>query len=113
MTLRKVEAVLTSLPPAITIELTKPLERAAESAEVVVDAHGINCLGDLLRLLMTHDWIGKLRVESARRRPVELNPRTEIVAVQENLDVDSADARDPAWRFLEIQYFPSQGVSHW
>jgi molybdopterin-synthase adenylyltransferase len=34
--------------------------------------------------LMTHDWIGKPRVESAARRLKELNPRLEVEAVAEN-----------------------------
>lgn len=36
------------------------------------------------QLLMTHDWIGRPRIESARRRLLELNPRLEVVAVAEN-----------------------------
>ena len=40
---------------------------------------------------MTHDWIGKPRVESARRRLLELNPRLEIVAVPENVSPENVD----------------------
>ena len=35
--------------------------------------------------LMTHDWLGKPRVECAARRLRELNPRLEVVAVAENI----------------------------
>ena len=35
--------------------------------------------------LMTHDWIGKPRVQSAARRLKELNPRLEVEAVEENV----------------------------
>ena len=41
--------------------------------------------------LMTHDWIGKPRIESAERRLKELNPRLEILAVPEN--INEANAR--------------------
>jgi molybdopterin/thiamine biosynthesis adenylyltransferase len=41
--------------------------------------------------LMTHDWVGKPRVESAARRLRELNPRVEVVPVQENLSEANAD----------------------
>lgn len=44
------------------------------------------------QLLMTHEWLGKPRVESAERRLRELNPRLEIVAVPENVtDGNAAD----------------------
>lgn len=43
------------------------------------------------QLLMTHDWIGKPRIESAERRLKELNPRLEIVAVSENLSEANAE----------------------
>lgn len=42
------------------------------------------------QLLMTHDWIGRPRVESARRRLLELNPRLEIVAIAENASESNA-----------------------
>ena len=44
------------------------------------------------QILMTHDWLGKPRVESAKRRLLELNPRVEIVAVPENIGEDNVDA---------------------
>ena len=41
--------------------------------------------GDLNRqTLMTHDWVGRPRVQSIRRRLRELNPRVEVEAVAEN-----------------------------
>jgi molybdopterin/thiamine biosynthesis adenylyltransferase len=47
--------------------------------------------GDLNRqLLMTHDWLGKPRIECAARRLKELNPRLEIVAVPENVSEENA-----------------------
>ena len=55
-------------------------ELAAAGIGKLVLAHGGNVKpSDLNRqLLMTHDWLGKPRVESARRRLLELNPRLEI-----------------------------------
>ncbi len=43
------------------------------------------------QLLMTHDWIGKNRVERARQRLLDLNPRIEIETVPENLSEANAD----------------------
>src|SRR4051794_14797724 len=40
--------------------------------------------------LMTHDWLGRPRVESAARRLRELNPRVEVVAVPENVSDENA-----------------------
>ncbi|MCO8123186.1 HesA/MoeB/ThiF family protein [Stieleria sp. TO1_6] len=37
------------------------------------------------QLLMTDDWIGKPRIESIRRRLLELNPRLKIISVGENV----------------------------
>lgn len=42
------------------------------------------------QLLMTHDWLGKPRIESARRRLLELNPRLEIECIAENMNVENA-----------------------
>jgi molybdopterin/thiamine biosynthesis adenylyltransferase len=39
---------------------------------------------------MTHDWIGKPRIESICRRLLELNPRLEIVAVGQNVSQTNA-----------------------
>ena len=43
------------------------------------------------QLLMTHEWLGKPRIESAERRLKELNPRLEIVAVGENVNDQNAE----------------------
>lgn len=60
----------------------------------LIIAHGGNVKpSDLNRqILMTHDWLGKPRVESARRRLLELNPHMEIEAVPENISEKNADA---------------------
>jgi molybdopterin/thiamine biosynthesis adenylyltransferase len=48
--------------------------------------------GDLNRqLLMTHDWLGKPRIECAQRRLLELNPRLVVEAVNENLSEANAE----------------------
>jgi molybdopterin/thiamine biosynthesis adenylyltransferase len=67
-------------------------ELAAAGIGKLILAHGGNVKpSDLNRqLLMTHDWLGKPRVESARRRLLELNPRLEIEAV--NANVNEANA---------------------
>jgi molybdopterin/thiamine biosynthesis adenylyltransferase len=43
------------------------------------------------QILMTHDWIGQPRIESARRRLRELNPRLEVEAFNENVDDGNAE----------------------
>ena len=67
-------------------------ELAAAGVGKLVLAHAGNVKpSDLNRqLLMTHDWIGKPRIESIRRRLLELNPRLEIVAVDENVSESNA-----------------------
>jgi molybdopterin/thiamine biosynthesis adenylyltransferase len=67
-------------------------ELAAAGIGKLVLAHAGNVKpSDLNRqLLMTHDWLGKPRVESAERRLHDLNPRLEIVAVNENVSADNA-----------------------
>ena len=67
-------------------------ELAAAGVGKLVLAHAGNVKpSDLNRqLLMTHDWIGKPRIESITRRLRELNPRLEIVAVGENVDEANA-----------------------
>lgn len=67
-------------------------ELAAAGIGKLVLAHAGNVKpSDLNRqLLMTHDWLGKPRVESAARRLRELNPRLEIVTVGENVNEDNA-----------------------
>jgi molybdopterin/thiamine biosynthesis adenylyltransferase/molybdopterin converting factor small subunit len=56
---------------------------AAAGVGKLVLAHAGNLReSDLNRqLLMTHDWLGKPRVDSAARRLQEMNPRLEVVAV--------------------------------
>ncbi len=63
-------------------------ELAAAGIGKLVLAHAGNVKpSDLNRqLLMTHDWIGKPRIDSIRRRLLELNPRLEIVGVNENIN---------------------------
>jgi len=60
----------------------------------LIIAHAGNVVqSDLNRqILMTHDWLGKPRVESARRRLNELNPRMEVIAVAENISQDNVDS---------------------
>lgn len=68
-------------------------ELAAAGIGKLILAHAGNIKpSDLNRqLLMTHDALGTPRVESARRRLLELNPRLEIEAVAENLHADNAN----------------------
>ncbi len=67
-------------------------ELAAAGVGKLVLAHAGNVKpSDLNRqLLMTHNWLGKPRVQSAERRLKELNPRLEIVSFAENLNADNA-----------------------
>lgn len=60
---------------------------AAAGIGRLVLAHAGNLKpSDLNRqLLMTHDWLGKPRVDCAARRLRQLNPRVEIVPVSENI----------------------------
>jgi molybdopterin-synthase adenylyltransferase len=60
---------------------------AAAGIGRLVIAHAGNLKpSDLHRqILMTHDWLGKPRVESAARRLKDLNPHIEIVPVAENI----------------------------
>lgn len=62
-------------------------ELAAAGVGHLVLAHGGNLRpSDLNRqILMTHDWIGRPRVECAARRLRELNPRLRVTAVAENV----------------------------
>lgn len=68
-------------------------ELAAAGVGRLILAHAGNLKpSDLNRqLLMTHDWLGKPRIESAARRLQELNPRLEIVAESANLSPKNAD----------------------
>ena len=69
-------------------------ELAAAGIGKLVLAHAGNVKpSDLNRqLLMTHDWIGKPRIDSIRRRLLELNPRLDLVTVDENINESNADA---------------------
>jgi molybdopterin/thiamine biosynthesis adenylyltransferase len=68
-------------------------ELAAAGVGKLVLAHAGNVKpSDLNRqLLMTHDWLGRPRVESVERRLKELNPRLQTVAVPENLNEKNAE----------------------
>ncbi len=69
-------------------------ELAAAGVGRLVLAHG-GCLkpSDLNRqILMTHDWLGKPRVECAARRLRELNPYVEVEAVPENVNESNVAA---------------------
>jgi molybdopterin-synthase adenylyltransferase len=67
-------------------------ELAAAGIGKLVLAHDGNIkLSDLNRqLLMTDDAVGKSRVESAKKRLLELNPRMEIEIVHENINEKNA-----------------------
>jgi molybdopterin/thiamine biosynthesis adenylyltransferase len=69
-------------------------ELVAAGIGKLVLAHAGNVKpSDLNRqLLMTYDWLGKPRIESVKRRLLELNPRLEIVAVDENVNEENAKA---------------------
>ncbi len=67
-------------------------ELAAAGVGTLILAHAGNVKhSDLNRqLLMTHDWLGKPRVESAERRLKELNPRLNIISIPENITENNA-----------------------
>jgi molybdopterin-synthase adenylyltransferase len=69
-------------------------ELAAAGVGRLILAHAGNVQpSDLNRqLLMTDDWVGKPRIESAARRLRQFNPSIEIIAVEENLSPNNADA---------------------
>ena len=68
-------------------------ELAAAGVGKLIIAHAGNLRpSDLNRqLLQTHDQIGKSRIESIKRRLNELNPRLEIIGVNENVSDENAD----------------------
>lgn len=68
-------------------------ELAAAGVGRLILAHGgLLQPSDLNRqLLMTHDWIGRPRVESAARRLQDLNPRLEVLTIAEQITVENAD----------------------
>jgi molybdopterin/thiamine biosynthesis adenylyltransferase len=63
------------------------LELAAAGVGKLILAHAGNLkLSDLNRqILMTHDWLGRPRVECAAQRLRALNPRLDVVTVGENI----------------------------
>jgi molybdopterin/thiamine biosynthesis adenylyltransferase len=63
------------------------LELAAAGVGKIILAHAGNLKpSDLNRqILMSHDWLGRSRVECAAQRLRSLNPRLEVVAVAENV----------------------------
>jgi molybdopterin/thiamine biosynthesis adenylyltransferase len=63
-------------------------ELAAAGVGTLILAHAGNVKpSDLNRqLLMTHDWLGKPRIESVEKRLKELNPRLKIVSISENIN---------------------------
>ena len=67
---------------------------AAAGIGKLVLAHAGNVKpSDLNRqLLMTTDWLGKPRIESAERRLKELNPNVEIEGVDENINEVNAES---------------------
>ena len=67
-------------------------ELAAAGVGRLILAHAGNLRPDDLnrQLLMTHDWIGRPRVECAARRLRELNPALEVVAIGENASEENA-----------------------
>lgn len=67
-------------------------ELAAAGIGKIVLAHGGNVKpSDLNRqLLMTDDWLGKPRVESAKRRLLELNPRLDVEIINSNVNEENA-----------------------
>lgn len=71
---------------------TAALQLAAAGIGRLVLAHAGNLrLNDLNRqLLMTTDWIGQPRVDSAARRLRELNPHVEVQTVAENVSESNA-----------------------
>ncbi len=69
-------------------------ELAAAGVGTFLLAHAGNVKpSDLNRqLLMTHNWLGKPRVESATRRLLDLNPRLNIIPVAENINDQNVEA---------------------
>ena len=69
-------------------------ELAAAGVGTLILAHAGNVKpSDLNRqLLMTHDWLGKPRIESVERRLKELNPRINIISVPENITEENVAA---------------------
>ena len=70
-------------------------ELAAAGIGTLILVHGGNVKpSDLNRqLLMTHDWLGKPRIESAERRLKELNPRLNVISIPENINASNVEQR--------------------
>ena len=68
-------------------------ELAAAGVGRLVLAHAGNVRPDDLnrQLLMTHDAIGRPRIEIATRRLRELNPSLEVLGIAENVSADNAE----------------------
>src|SRR5258708_5577447 len=68
-------------------------ELAAAGVGRLVLAHAGNVRPDDLnrQLLMTHDWIGRPRMDLAARRLRELNPALEVLAVAENVSEENVE----------------------
>ena len=68
-------------------------ELAAAGVGRLIIAHGGNVKhSDLNRqLLMTHDWLGKPRIQTIQKRLKDLNPRLEIIPIDSNLDEKLAE----------------------
>jgi len=63
---------------------------AAGVGKLVIIHGGVVKPSDLNRqLLMTHDAIGKPRIDSVQRRLLELNPRLELVCLGDHADADN------------------------
>ena len=66
---------------------------AAGIGRLVLAHAGVVRPSDLNRqTLMTHAGIGRSRIDSARRRLRDLNPKLDIVGIPENVSPDNADA---------------------
>src|SRR3974377_1394103 len=74
------------------------LQLAAAGIGKLILAHAGNLKpSDLNRqILMTHDWLGRPRVECAARQLRALNPRLQVVAVAENVSEANAAHLVPA-----------------
>src|SRR3954447_17986547 len=70
---------------------TVAYQLAAAGGGRLVLAHAGNVRPDDLnrQLLMTHDWVGRPRMDLAPRRLRELNPALEVLAVAENVGEDN------------------------
>lgn len=90
---RKLKAASVMISRVGGIGGTVAYQLAAAGIGKLVLAHAGNVKpSDLNRqLLMTHDWLGKPRMESIKRRLLELNPRLEIVGFKENVSPSNAD----------------------